>query len=228
MSTSGNTSWELTRDQLVVRAFAKLGIPGEDNSLSTEQSSAGQEALNAVISLAVTDGMPLWKRTTEQVIPSISSQVYTVSNAVKITAVYIRDTSGTQYELINKSLYDFMRLPRGSTGIPVHWTWQTNIQGASVSIWPLTSDASTVSSKTLQIVYQKEFDGFTASGETLDFPSYWTPAIIYQTALMLAPEYGLPLQDRQQLKAEAQGYWAQASSYGDEGGSLFIQPEKRY
>jgi hypothetical protein len=228
MATSGNTSWELTRDQLVIRAFAKIGIPGEGNTLITEQQLAGQEALNAVIALAVTDGMPLWKRTTQQVTLSTTSQVYTVSDAVKITTVYIRDSSGTQYELVNKSLYDFMRLPRGSVGVPVHWTWQTNIQGASVSIWPLTSDSSTVSAKTLQIVYQKEFEGFVSSTDTLDFPAYWTPAIIYQTALMLAPEYGVPLQDRQTLRQEAQGYWAQASGYGDEGGSLFIQPEKRF
>jgi len=228
MTTSGNTSWELTRDQLVVRAFAKLGIPGEDNSLNTEQQTAGIEALNSVIALAVTDGMPLWKRTVVQQIPSITSQVYTLVDAVKVTSVYIRDTSGTQYELIHKSLYDFMRLPRGNIGLPVHWTWQPNIQGASVSIWPLTSDPTTVSTKTLQVIYQKEFDGFTAPGETLDFPAYWTPAIIYQTALMLAPEYGLPLQDRQTLRTEAQGYWAQASGYGDEDGSLFIQPEKRF
>jgi hypothetical protein len=228
MATSGNTSWELTRDQLVVRAFAKIGIPGENNILITEQQTAGQEALNSVIALAVTDGMPLWKRTTQQVTPSTTSQVYTVSDAVKITTVYIRDSSGVQYELVNKSLYDFMRLPRGSVGVPVHWTWQANIQGGSVSIWPLTSDSSTVATKTLQIVYQKEFDGFVSSTDTLDFPSYWTPAIIYQTALMLAPEYGVPLQDRQTLRQEAQGYWAQASGYGDEGGSLFIQPEKRF
>ena len=228
MSTSGNTSWELTRDQLVVRAFAKLGIPGEDNTLIDEQKTAGQEALNSVIALAVTDGMPLWKRTVEQITPSTTSQNYTLSNAIKITSVYIRDSSGTQYELVNKSLYDFMRLPRGSVGIPVHWTWQPSIQGATVSIWPLTSDATTVSTKTLQIVYQKEFDGFVSSTDTLDFPAYWTPAIVYQTALMLAPEYGLPLQDRQTLKAEAQMYWTQASGYGDEGGSLFIQPEKYF
>lgn len=228
MATSGNTSWELTRDQLVVRAFAKLGIPGEDNTLITEQQAAGQEALNTVIALAVTDGMPLWKRTTYTATPSATSQIYTVSDAIKITTVYITDSSGTQYELIGKSLYDFMRLPTASSGIPVHWTWQPSIQGATVSIWPSTSDTSTVSTKTLQIVYQKEFDDFVSSTDTLDFPAYWTAAIIYQTALMLAPEYGLPLQDRQTLKAEAQMYWSQASGYGDEGGSLFIQPEKRF
>lgn len=228
MSTSGNTSWELTRNQLIEQAYAKLGIPGEDNTLSTTQYDAGAVALNMAVQLAVTDGMPLWKRTTESVNPSATSQVYTFTTAMKIKAVYIKDTaSGSQYELFEKSLYDFMRLPQGSVGVPVHWTSQSLIQGYTVSIWPLTSDSSTVSSKTLQVVYQKEFDGFTSSVETPDFPAYWIPALVYQTAVLMAPEHGTPLPDRQALEKEVGKYWAMATGMGDEDGSIYFQPERR-
>lgn len=227
MATSNDTSWELNRNQLITRAYAKIGIPGEGNSLSATQISDGAESLNAVIALAVTDGMPLWKRTTASQTPSASSQVYTLSNAVKIAAVYLRDTSGEQYELQNKSLYDFMRLPRDTASVPTHWTWQPSIQGGTVSIWPLTSDTSTIANKTIQIVYQKEFDGFTSSTETLDFPAYWTLAIVYRLAVLLAPEHGVPLEDRKALIQEAGGYWKQASDYGDEDGSIYFQPERR-
>lgn len=227
MATSNTTSWELTRNDLIEAAYRKLGIPGEGNTLSSTQYEDGLEALNSVIALAQTDGMPLWKRLTSSQIPSTSSQVYTISNAVKIAAVFLRDTGGVQYELQEKSLYDFMRLPRNSVGVPVHWTWQPSIEGGTVSIWPLTSDSSTVSTKTLQIVYQKEFDGFTTTTtHTPDFPVYWTPALIYRTAILLAPENGIALEDRKDLKMEAQVYWQQASYQGDEGGSFFIQPDR--
>lgn len=228
MATSSDTSWELTRNQLIEAAYRKIGIPGEDNSLSTTQITDGATALNSVIALAVTDGMPLWKRTTESKTPSTTSQVYTLADAVKISGVFLRDSGGVQYEIHNKSLYDFNRLPRNSVGIPVHWTWNPSIQGGTVSIWPLTSDSSTVANKTIQIVYQKEFDGFTASGETLDFPAYWTLALIYKTAQILAPEHGVPLEDRKSLTNEGAVFWAQASSYGDEDGSFYIQPERRW
>lgn len=229
MTTSNDTSWELTRDTLIDRAYAKLGIPGEGNSLTTSQYNDGMTNLNMVIQLAVTAGMPLWKRTIETVVPSTTNQVYTITDAIKIAAVYIRDvSSGVQYELREKSLYDFKFLSEGATGIPVHWTAQPLIQGYTVSFWPLTSDTTTVSQKELDIIYQKEFDGFTASGETLDMPAYWIPAIVYKLAVMLAPEYGSPAMDRQQLKQEAKEYWDAASGYGDEDGSLFIQVEKRY
>jgi hypothetical protein len=228
MATSGNIAWELNRNELITRAYAKLGIPGEGNSLSTQQITDGAEALNAVVATAVTDGMPLWKRTTATQTPSITSQVYTLSSAVKIAAVFLVDSSGTQYELTNKSLYDFKRLSTISVGVPVHWMWQPSIQGGVVSIWPPKSDATTVTNKTIQIVYQKEFDGFTASTETLDFPAYWTLAIVYKTAVLLAPEHGIPLEDRKLLMTEAAAFWKNASDYGDEDGSMFFVPEKAY
>ena len=228
MATSGNIAWELNRNELIIRAYAKLGIPGEGNSLSTQQITDGAEAVNAVVATAVTDGMPLWKRTTATQTPSTTSQVYTLSSAVKIAAVFLVDSSGTQYELTNKSLYDFKRLSTTSVGVPVHWMWQPSIQGGVVSIWPPTSDATTVANKTIQIVYQKEFDGFTASTETLDFPAYWTLPIVYKTAVLLAPEHGIPLEDRKLLMTEASAFWKNASDYGDEDGSMFFAPEKAY
>jgi hypothetical protein len=228
MSTSGVTSWELNRNQIITAAYRKIGIPGEDNSLSTSQINDGAEALNAVIALAVTDGMPLWKRTISVQTPSTTNQVYTLNDAVKIAQVYLQDSGGTRYALQNKSLYDFNGLPTSSIGVPVHWTWQPSIQGGTVSIWPLTSDTSTVATKTIRVVYQKEFDGFTSSTETLDFPAFWTLAITYKLACLLAPEHGVPLNDRTKLEQEAKGFWDKASEYGDEDGSLFIQPEYRF
>lgn len=229
MATSGNISWELNRNELITRAYAKIGIPGEDNSLSATQITDGAESLNAVIALAVTDGMPLWKRTSVILTPSASSQIYSLTGAVKVAQVLIKDTtSGGQYDLKEKSLYDFNRLPQGSIGLPVHYTFVPTINSTgTLSIWPLTSDTGTISSKQIIAVYQKEFDGFTAASETLDFPAYWTLAIVYKTALLLSPENGVPIADRTALAQEASTYWKLAADYGDEDGSLYIQPNKR-
>ena len=226
MATSGNISWELNRNELIEAAYRKLGIPGEGNTLTATQYTDGLQALNAVIALAVTDGMSLWKRTIYTATPSASSQVYTLTGAVKTAQVVLKDvTSGTQWELENKSLYDFYKLPSGTSGPPVNYMWQPSITGGTVSIWPLTSDTGTINSKQILIIYQKEFDGFTTTTtDTLDFPPYWTQAIIYKVAVALAPENGVPIADRQDLRAEAQMYWGQATSYSDEDGSLFVQP----
>lgn len=227
MTTSSNTSWELTRNQIIEAAYRKLGVPGEDNTLSTSQYNDGAQALNSVVALLNADGMPLWKRTTTNVVPSTTSQVYTLTDAIKVAQVSLYDiTSGVKYDLGQKSLYDFNRLPQGAVGVPVNYTFAPAIQGGTVSIWPLTSDSGTVTNKRIYIVYQKEFDGFTASGETLDFPQHWHQAIIYELALSLAPEVGLGLQDRQELRGQANTFRQIASQYGDEDGSIYFAPDR--
>lgn len=226
MTTSNNTTWELDRDEIIESAFAKLGLPGEGNTLSTAQYTRATVVLNSVIALMVTDGMPLWKRTTQVFAPSTVSQVYTLNAAVKIAQVVLKDINGTQYDLMEKSLYDFNRLPSASIGTPVHYTFQPTISSGTLQIWPLLSDTSTVATKTIAVVYQKKYDGFFASGETPDFPSYWIQPLIYKLAGALAPEYGLPLNDRQLLKAETKEMVDAASGYGDEDGSLYIMPDR--
>lgn len=226
MATSGNTSWELSRDTLVYAAYRKLGYLAEDQTLGATALANGVEALNSVIALLQTEGMPLWKRVTQVFVPSVTSQIYTLTAGLKLTQVVLQDTTGgSQYDLIEKSLYDFNRLPTSSIGTPVHYTYQPTISSGTLSIWPLLSDATTVSTKQILAIYQKKFDGFFASGETLDFPSYWTQAIIYGIAVALGPEVGYPLQDQDNLIKQYSMYKGMASNYGDEDGSFFIQPD---
>lgn len=225
MATSNNTSWELASTALVNAAYRKVGYLAEGQTLSTTALANGVEALNTIVYYLQTKGMPLWKRTTTTVVPNATTQVYTVADAVKIAQVYLYDATSSQYDLEEKSLYDFNRLPSSaSAGVPVAWAAQPTITGHTVSIWPLTSDTGTIAAKTIKIVYQKKFDGFINAGDTLDFPSYWTMAIIFKLAYDLAPESGLPIQDRGLLKAEADDAIISAGGYQDEDGSLFMSP----
>jgi hypothetical protein len=227
MAVSGSTLWELNRNEIITAAYRKIGIPGEGNTLSSAQISDGAEALNAIINLAVTDGMPLWKRLEATLVPNNILQEYTIPSAIKVPDIFLRDTSsGTQYKLQHKSLYDFHQLPRTtSPSVPVAYYAQPTISGYKIGIWPLYSDDDTILNKRMIAVYQDEFDSFTNSDQTLDFPAYWTQAIIYQTAVSLASENGVPIEDRKMLMLEAKSAWDKASAYGDEEGSLFITPD---
>ncbi len=225
MATSGDTSWELASTALVEAAYRKIGYLAEGQALSTVALANGVEALNAIVAYLQTKGMPLWKRTTTTVAPSTTSQIYTLTAGVKVAQVIIEQTNGSRWPLQEKSLYDFNTLPQSAAaGIPVHYTVQPTIANTTVSIWPLTSDAGTVANSSLKIITQKKFDGFFSATDTLDFPSYWTQGIIFKLAVSLAPESGLPTQDRTLLKAEADEALESAMAYGDEDGSLFVTP----
>lgn len=226
MATSGNTSWELTRNQIIEAAMRKIGALAKGQSADSDDINNASMALNSLMALFETDGMPLWKRTTLPITLVASTNTYNLLNAVKLAQLNILYTGGaTKYPLMPKSLYDFNRLPPTSGGIPNSYYFQPKIQDGTLVIWP-TPTATEVVSYSLEAVVQKEYDGFFASGETPDFPPYWTDALIYGLAVRLAPETGLPIQDRQLLIKEAQMYFDMASDYGDEDGSFMFQPDK--
>lgn len=227
MTTSSNTTYESNRDKIIKSALRKCGVLAKGETPSTEDYSDCSEALNNVVVRFSTLGMPLWKRIELPVTLLLSQSDYTIANSLKVKQVILKDTTGgTQYELINKSRFDFNRLPSNTTGTPVHWSFNPNLENGTLSLWP-KPDSGAVSSKSLVVLYQKEFDGFFNSTDTPDFPSYWTDALIYELAVAIAPEYGVPLMDRQQLKSDAKLYLDQAQGYGDEDSSMYIQPERR-
>lgn len=226
MTVSSVVSWELTRDDIIKGALRKCGVLAKGQTPSTEDYSDCAVALNALIQTLSTEGMPLWKRTTSTITLVAGTQTYSVSNVWQIAQVVLDDTSGTQIEVTQKSLYDFNRLPDTTTGSPVHYSYTPGLENGTLSLWPIPDTGAT--SKTLKVVYQKEFFSFNASTDTPDFPVYWTEALIYGLAHRIAPEYGVPLQDRQMLEVAFEKTKAAAEGYGDEGGSLFLMPDRRW
>ncbi len=225
MATSSNTSWELNRNEYIEAALRKLGVLPEGVSASTNQVTTGAQALNGIIARFNTLGMPLWKRTDATVTLVDGTETYTLSNAIKLAEVYIRviDSSVT-WKLELKSEYDIRALPYTSTGVPNCYSYTPNLaEGGTLRVWPIP-DSSSASQYNLRVIYQKEFYGVTASTQTLDFPAYWTDAVVFELASVLAPEYGIPLNDRVALKAQAREYLEQARGYSDEDGSLYVQP----
>lgn len=227
MSTSGSTSYESNRDNIIKAALRKCGVLAEGETPSTESVTNCTQALNNIVVRFAVLGMPLWKRTELPVTLIAGTAAYSIANSLKAPQVILRDTTGgVQYELIPKSKYDLNRLPSTATGAPVHFSFNPNLENGTLTVWPIP-DSTAATTKALTVVYQKEFDGFVNATDTPDFPTYWTDALIYELAVNVAPEYGVPLQDRQTLKQEAATYLAQAQGYGDEEDSLLIQPERR-
>jgi hypothetical protein len=80
-------------------------------------------------------------------------------------------------------------------------------------------------SRTITIIFQRPFEDFDASGDTPDFPQEWYDYLTLATALRIAPVYGMPVQDRALLKAEAKEALDLVSGNEPEEGSLRISPE---
>ena len=234
MPTSGDTTWQLNRDQIIAAALRKVGF-AEGETPNATQLTNGAEALNALIQSFRADGMPVWAMKTFSFSVTAGTQNYEIGVGQTVNtpmpmklmqAIRVETVGGVRVPLNIYTQYDFNLLSNftNTTGTPVQVYYQPKATSGTLRLWPIP-DAAFASGNTIEITYQRPFEDFDAAANEPDFPSYWTRAIIYGLAAELAPEYGLPLQDRGYLEKKAADLKEYALSYGTEEGSIRFMPD---
>ena len=127
--------------------------------------------------------------------------------------------------IITKQEYSILG-NKTTSGKPIQLYYEPQRDQGVVSLFPTPASAD-VSSSVVYITYQRPFEDFNASSDTPDFPQEWYEAVVYGLAVRLAPEYGVPLDQRQLLIREAMEIKNSALSYGTEEGSLYFGVERR-
>lgn len=231
MATSGTTTWSLNRDQVINAALRKLAVLSGGSTPETYQVTDANVALNAMIKAFHADGMPLWaiKSYTFSVVAGTSSYLIgntqTLNTPMPLKVLQAFRGDGSTYSNVPMNVvngYDYNVLPLlTSSGTPVTLHYLPASSYGTIYLWP-KPDASTTQ---VTIRYQRPFEDMTSATDDFDFPPYWMEALIYNLADRLAPEYSIPLQDRQMLKGDAKQFKLDALGFGTEEGSLFFQPD---
>lgn len=238
MATSGTTTWNATRDQIVTSSLRKIAALAEGDTPSAEMVSNGVFMLNGILKEAQADGMPLWA-IQEMTIPMSSFTNGKVSIGVgqtinqpaplKVLSAYNRDnsvpTNPIDIPMTVLTHYDYNWLSaKYSMGTAVQFFHEPLNQMSNFYVWPIP-DAYSNLHRSVILTYQRPFEDAGVATDTLDFPQYWLLAIVYRLAWVLAPEYGVPPSDRMALGKEADALWTRALSFGTEEGSLFVEPD---
>ena len=234
MATSGDTTWQLNRDQIIAAALRKVGF-AEGETPNANQTSYAVDALNALITSWRADGMPVWAMKTFSFSVTAGVQNYEIGVGqtintpmpMKLTqAIRVTTSGGNRVPLNIYTQYDFNLLSNFSstTGTPVQVYYQPKATSGTLRLWPIP-DATFASGNTIEITYQRPFEEFDAATNDPDFPSYWTRAMIFGLAAELSSEYGLPLQDRAYLEKKALDLKTEALGFGTEEGSIRFQPD---
>lgn len=230
MSTSGTTTWKLNRNELITAALRKLAVLSGGSSPESYQLTDGTQALNAMIKGFQTDGMPVWAIKSYTFTVSLADPQYNIGVGQELnTAMPLKLLqawrSSSTYSNVPINIYtdtNYNILPLvTSSGVPVNLYYQPLKEYGVINLWPKPNDSTT----TITLRYQAPFEDMTGATDDLDFPSYWSEAVIYGLAVRLAPEYGIPLQDRQLLQKEAEFFHQSALSFGTEEGGLYFQPD---
>lgn len=236
MATSGNTIKLLTRDDVINAALRKLVVIEEGVLPSTSQVTTAAEALNIIVAEFRTLGMLVWARVNYQLvlIPGQNAYIFGIGSPVNVaypnyiyTINYISAPNfNTQIEMNPMAIVDFSHLPRGSNGTPVNYNYTPGNNVGTLTLWP-TPDITVPAGSYMDIYYQRPLQVFDNPTDNLDFPQEWGNALIYNLALNLCDEYGVPDTKQTRIGALADRHLATALSNSNEQGSLFLQPDWR-
>lgn len=86
--------------------------------------------------------------------------------------------------------------------------------------WPGFSDGSRI----IFFRYHRVMEDFDVAGDTPDLPQEWFLPLVYELALLMAPNYHLPIEERHALAKEASKWTIRVASNDYEEGSLFFYP----
>ena len=113
---------------------------------------------------------------------------------------------------------------KGSGGPPVEAWYQPTLTTGTLYVWPVDG-GSTWDKLVLSAQYYP--DDFTAASQNPEFPIEWGEPLVYGLADRLAPEYGLPLPERQMLKFEADSKIDDALDFDVENADVTIVLDAR-
>lgn len=240
MTISGAADWNYTRDQIINAAYRKLGILADGATPTATQLTNAAEALNNIVFSLYAQGMPLWAISTTYFTLTQGQYQYPVGLGIgagnlNITAplkIYqawnldVTDPNNTYripMNIYTQYNYNLLNAPQDQ-GYPIQLWYQPGNQAGTINIWPAPDQFSALY-RQVWFTYQRPFDQFNAGTDTPDFPQVWIEPLIYSLAHRLAPEFGVPLSERDKLNEEANALITNALSWGTEEGSFFIQPD---
>lgn len=209
MSTSGTSSFVANRDMIVRRALRMVGAYTSTDLPRPEQMADACTVLNMMIKTWSTEGF-LWLRQFVT-IPLIAGQNdYDLGTLTPVpmdrpTHVFTatrKATGGSEIPLVQLTRSDWMAIPNKTTqSTPVQYYYDAQTINGVLKVWPAPTTGTT---DVIIIDCDRQLDVMVDSLNDFDFPPQWLEPICYSLAARLAPEYGLPLSERQMLEKEAE------------------------
>jgi len=230
MTTSGNTIYQLSRNEIIEAAIGLLGAIAAGQTPTTEDYTISSKFLNTTIARFRTKGLSLWARKSYTWTPT--TDTYLIGDGktldtpypIHILQAWRTDSGGAKIPLDIDADYDFNQYPATVGDIPFKLTYTPAINYGTIKLWPT---GLTTNTNTLTIVYTRPLEYFDASTDTMDLPEEWYDAIIWDLATKIAPRWGVPIPDRRELKAEAKAYLDAAMESGFEDASFYLSPSSR-
>lgn len=129
-------------------------------------------------------------------------------------------SSDTDLTILSSSTYDSITT-KNSSGVSNQIYYDKQLSYGSITLWPVPN----TSANTVQITFIKQIFDFDSATDNADFPVEWLTVLIMQVAYRLSRKYGrLSMEEKEQLKRDADLALADAGGYDNEDTSIYFQP----
>jgi hypothetical protein len=183
---------------------------GNSNPSASERAQAIL-ALNMIVKRVDVRGRWLWaiSNTASTLTLANGTRAYSAgatastinTNILELESVFlVEGTSTTELEIIDKSRA-ISNPYRDDSGKPLEVYLETAPVMANQKMHFFPTPNSTYS---IQYYFRRRLYDFMASSDDPDFPGEWVNYLVKELAGEISPEYGVPLQERQYLKMEAE------------------------
>lgn len=227
MTTSGTTSYTLNANQIIDKAFHRLGKASEGEAISARMYEDGRSSLNLLLKDLGAEEH-LWTKT-EGTLALVASQAgYTLSTISPLRIMSIRRRASnidTPLEELSRQEYFDMPNKAISPSIPVSYYFDPQRDNGVLYVWP-APDTAAATANTLYITYLRRIEDITASADNLDIPQAWLQGIIWALADDLETEY--PVNDnRLAVKIERKSieFMTKMRAWDTEMTPIYMQPD---
>lgn len=227
-----------TRDELIADALEKCGGLALNESPTANQYTRAASALTSMLKAYHSKGMPLWKLKQYTFALSLFTDGYAKmgpGQTLVTTTTPLKMLTAQRYDAVAETTIDlniytrqeYFVIPATTiTAIPTQIYVQPQKTYMDVYLWP-RPDTYSSTNISLKIDIQEATSSVGSGTDLPDFPDEWEEAIIYGLADRLAPNYAMPIQERQMLSKEAKDKLEEVLSFGNEEGSVFIKPARK-
>lgn len=189
----------MTPLDIIKNARNLLNIDGLGMTVSAEEAKTGFSFLNMIISNWNIQGLVPYYNLTETFSITSSTYIYLVgagqtintTRPVKIVSVLIRDTENTDHQckiIENEQYWKEIVSKQSTSYYPEYVLYTPTYPYGELRFYPVPDQ-----NLTLVLTQKVQLGAFSSMSEVISLPPGYELALVYNLAVKIAPQYGIPV-----------------------------------
>lgn len=192
----------------------KIGIVLDDGTIQWT-TVASVQATTITVDTALTDSAAFGNH--------VFSYTKDITRPLKIVAIRrYRYSSGASVPIILMPRLDYQDLTsKEDDGIVNSAFYDAQLSSGQLSLWYRPEDVDEL----IRFTYHRPIEDFDAAGDDPDLPQEWILPLVFNLAVIMAPEYDVPQSQYNTIVSQAAAYLDAVMGADHDEGSIFFQPD---